>query len=119
MDGIVQNFNTRLVEKGITQTQGVDYDQTFSTVVKINSIRVMLSISSYHEYEVWKTDVKIASLNEKLTEDVYMDQPEDFEQPKFPNKLCKLEKSIYGLKQPYRSWNLYFHEKVEEFNKSI
>ncbi|KAI3504355.1 hypothetical protein L1887_32956 [Cichorium endivia] len=65
-----------------------------------------------------KMDVKTAFLNGKLTEDVYMNQPEGFVDTKHPNKVCKLEKSIYGLKQASRSWNLCFHEKVKEFGFS-
>lgn len=63
-------------------------------------------------------DVKTAFLNGKLAEDVYMNQPEGFVDAKFPNRVCKLEKSIYGLKQASRSWNLCFHEKVKEFGFS-
>ena len=60
-------------------------------------------------------DVKTAFLNGKLAEDVYMAQPEGFVDPKHPNRVCKLEKSIYGLKQPSHGWNLCFDEKVKEF----
>ena len=59
----------------------------------------MLSIDVFHDYEIWQMDVKISFLNGKLAEDVYMSQPEGFVDAKFPNRVCKLEKSIYGLKQ--------------------
>ncbi|TLX70056.1 DDE-type integrase/transposase/recombinase [Labilibacter sediminis] len=118
MHGNVQTFKARLVAKGFTQTFGVDYDETFSPVAKIKSIRIMLAIAAFHDYEVWQMDVKTAFLNGKLAEDVYMSQPEGFVNAKFPNRVCKLEKSIYGLKQASRRWNLCFHEKVIEFGFS-
>ncbi|CAH1448519.1 unnamed protein product [Lactuca virosa] len=101
--------------KCFTQTPGVDYDETFSPVAKIKSIRVMLAIAAFHDYEIWQMDVKTAFLNGKLAEDVYMNQPEGFVDAKHPNRVCKLEKSIYGLKQASRRWNLCFDEKVKEF----
>ncbi|KAI3524132.1 hypothetical protein L1887_02784 [Cichorium endivia] len=118
MDGMVHTFKARLVAKGFTQTPMIDYDETFSPVAKIKSIRIMLAIAAFHDYEIWQMDVKTAFLNGKLTEDVYMNQPEGFVDAKYPNKVCKLEKSIYGLKQASRSWNLCFHEKVKEFGFS-
>ena len=60
-------------------------------------------------------DVKIAFLNGKLTEDVFMTQPEGFTDPEYPNSVCKLHRSIYGLKQDFRNWNLCFDEKIKEF----
>ncbi|KAJ9558211.1 hypothetical protein OSB04_012825 [Centaurea solstitialis] len=115
MDGNVHTFKARLVAKGFTQTHGIDYDETFSPVAMLKSIRILMTISAYFNYEIWQMDVKTAFLNGKLTEDVYMEQPEGFEDPKNPNKVCKLLKSIYGLKQASRSWNLHFDERIKEF----
>ncbi|KAJ9536556.1 hypothetical protein OSB04_un000255 [Centaurea solstitialis] len=115
MDGNVHTFKARLVAKGFTQTHGIDYDETFSPVAMLKSIRILMAISAYFNYEIWQMDVKTAFLNGKLTEDVYMEQPEGFENPKNPNKVCKLLKSIYGLKQASRSWNLHFDERIKEF----
>ncbi|KAJ9535962.1 hypothetical protein OSB04_un000872 [Centaurea solstitialis] len=118
MDGNVHTFKARLVAKGYTQTQGIDYDETFSPVAKIKSIRILLAIAAFHDYEISQMDVKTAFLNGKLDEDVYMAQPEGFVHAKYPDKVCKLKRSIYGLKQASRSWNLCFHEKVKEFGFS-
>ncbi|KAJ9560030.1 hypothetical protein OSB04_005190 [Centaurea solstitialis] len=115
MDGKVHTFKARLVAKGFTQTHGIDYDETFSPVAMLKSIRILMAISAYFNYEIWQMDVKTAFLNGKLTEDVYMEQPEGFEDPKNPDKVCKLLKSIYGLKQASRSWNLHFDERIKEF----
>ncbi|KAJ9543290.1 hypothetical protein OSB04_022997 [Centaurea solstitialis] len=87
MDGNVHTFKARLVAKGYTQTQGIDYDETFSLVAKIKSIRILLAIAAFHDYEIWQMDVKTAFLNGKLDEDVYMAQPEGFVHEMYPNKV--------------------------------
>ncbi|KAJ9557320.1 hypothetical protein OSB04_011934 [Centaurea solstitialis] len=115
MDGNVHTYKARLVAKGFTQTHGIDYDEIFSPVAMLKLIRILMAILAYFNYEIWQMDVKTAILNGKLTEDVYMQQPEGFEDPKNPNKVCKLLKSIYGLKQASRCWNLHFDERIKEF----
>ncbi|GJS65670.1 putative RNA-directed DNA polymerase [Tanacetum coccineum] len=118
MDGKVHTYKARLVAKGYTQTYEIDYEETFSPVAKIKSIRIMLAIAAFHDYEIWQMDVKTAFLNGKLTEDVFMAQPEGFKNAKYPKRVCKLQKVIYGLKQASHSWNLCFHEKVTQFGFS-
>ncbi|KAI3827615.1 hypothetical protein L1987_01694 [Smallanthus sonchifolius] len=81
----------------------------------VKSIRILLAIAAYYDYEIRKMDVKTAFLNGHLTEDVYMVKPKGFEDTKNPNKVCKLNKSIYGLKQASSSWNLLFDQKIKEF----
>ena len=76
----------------------------------------MLAIAAYHDYEIWQMDVKTAFLNGNLVEDVYMTQPEGFIVPENANKVCKLQRSIYGLKQASRSWNQRFDETVKGFD---
>ena len=71
-------FKGRLVVKGFRQTHGIDYDETFLPLVMLKSIRILLTIAAYYDYEIWKMDVKIAFLNGNLLEDVYMTQPEGF-----------------------------------------
>ncbi|KAK1424219.1 hypothetical protein QVD17_19540 [Tagetes erecta] len=115
MHGKVHTYKARLVAKGYTQIEGIDYEETFSPVAMIKSIRILLAIAAYYDYEIWQMDVKTAFLNGHLSEDVYMVQPEGFIDPKYPNRVCKLNKSIYGLKQASRSWNLRFDQKIKEF----
>ncbi|KAD7116757.1 hypothetical protein E3N88_04025 [Mikania micrantha] len=115
MDGNVHTFKARHVAKRFTQTQGIDYKETFSPVAMLKSIRILIAIATYYDYEICQMDVKTAFLKGHLTEDVYMAQPEGFFYPKNPNKVCKLKKSIYGLKQASRSWNLCFDEKIKDF----
>ncbi|KAK8685701.1 hypothetical protein V6N13_041698 [Hibiscus sabdariffa] len=115
MDGNVQTYKGRLVTKGFRQIHGVNYDETFSPVAMFKSIRILLAIAAFHDYEIWKMDAKTAFLNGKLEEDVYMTQPEGFVTPENAGKVCKLQRSIYGLKQASRSWNLRFNDAIKEF----
>ena len=90
MDGNLTTYKARLVAKGFSQVQGIDYDETFSPVAMFKSIRILLAIVAYCDYEIWQMDVKIAFLNGNLEEDVYMVQPPGFEDPNNGNKVCKL-----------------------------
>ncbi|KAL4283540.1 hypothetical protein GQ457_16G020210 [Hibiscus cannabinus] len=112
MDGNVQTYKGRLVTKGFRKIHGVDYDETFSHVAMFKSIQIFLAVAAFHDYEIWQMDVKTAFLNGKLEEDVYMTQPEGFVTPENARKVCKLQRSIYGLKQASRSWNLRFNEEM-------
>ncbi|GJY91981.1 retrotransposon protein, putative, ty1-copia subclass [Tanacetum coccineum] len=114
MDGKVHTFKARLVGKGYTQTHGVDYGETFSPVADIRAIRILLAIAMFYDYEIWQMDIKTAFLNGHLSEDIYMVQHEGFVDPKHPNKVCKLQRSIYGLKQASRSWNKRFDVKIKK-----
>ena len=83
----MHNFKARLVAKGFKQTHGVDYDETFSPVVMLKSIRILLAIAVYYDYEIWKMDLKTTFLNGKFLEDVYMTKPEGFVNPKNVGKV--------------------------------
>ncbi|GKB70328.1 retrotransposon protein, putative, ty1-copia subclass [Tanacetum coccineum] len=115
MDGKVYIYKARLVAKGFTQTYGVDYEETFSLVADIRAIRILIAIAAYYDYEIWQMDVKTAFLNGFLEEEIYMEQPEGFIDPNHPSKVCKLQRSIYGLKQASRSWNKRFDEEIKKF----
>jgi hypothetical protein len=114
-DGNVTIYKAWLVAKGFRQIQGVDYDETFSPVAMLKSIQILLAIAAYFDYEIWQMDVKTAFLNGNIKEELCMVQPEGFVVPKDTNKVCKLQRSIYGLKQASRSWNLCFHKVIKGF----
>ena len=114
-DGNVSVYKDRVVTKGFRQIQGVDYEETFSPVVMIKSIPILLAIAVYHDYEIWQMDVKTAFLDGNIEEELYMMQPEGFIDPRNAGKVCKLQRSIYELKQASRSWNLRFDEVIKAF----
>ncbi|KAH9801407.1 hypothetical protein KPL71_001014 [Citrus sinensis] len=115
VDGRVETFKARLVAKGFTQKEGIDYEETFSPVAMLKSIRILLSIAAMLDYEIWQMDVKTAFLNGHLEENIYMQQPDGFIQKGQEHMVCKLQKSIYGLKQASRSWNIRFDQAIKSF----
>ena len=92
-----------LLQKGFRQVQGVEYNEILSLVAMLKSVRIMLAIATFYNYEIWQMDVKTAFLNGFLKEELYMMQPEGFVDPKGANKVCKLQCSIYGLVQASQS----------------
>ncbi|GJS20503.1 zinc finger, CCHC-type containing protein [Tanacetum coccineum] len=122
MDGAVHTYKARLVVKGYTQTSGIDYEETFSHVADIRAIRILIAIAAYYDYEILQMDVKTAFLNGYLNgylnEEVYMEQPEGFVNPKYPNKVCKLKRSIYGLKQSIFATSSTEAEYIAAFDAS-
>ena len=113
-NGFVERYKARLVAKGFTQTYGIDYSETFAPVAKLNTIRVLLSLAANLDWPLQQLDVKNAFLNGDLEEEVYMDSPSDFES-QFSQKICKLQKSLYGLKQSPRAW----FERFAQFIKKL
>ncbi|GKF97502.1 retrotransposon protein, putative, ty1-copia subclass, partial [Tanacetum coccineum] len=113
--GAVHTYKARLVVKGYTQTPGIDYEETFFLVVDIRAIRILIAIAAFYNYEIWQMDVKTAFLNGYLSKEVYMEQPEGFVNPKYPNQVCKVKRSIYGLKQASRQWNKQINDKIKKF----
>ncbi|GJW01291.1 retrotransposon protein, putative, ty1-copia subclass [Tanacetum coccineum] len=107
--------NSRLVAKGYTQTYPIDCEETFSTIADIRDIRILIAIAAFYDYEIWQMDVKTTFLNGYLNEDIYIVQPEGFVDPNHLRKVCKLQRSIYDLKQASRSWNKIFDEEIKKF----
>ena len=103
-DGSIQPYKARLVAKGFHQNPGIDFNETFSPVVKPQTIRVVLSLAISQGWSIKKLDVNNAFLNGELNEIVYMTQPEGFVNSQHPTHVCKLVKALYGLKQAPRAW---------------
>ena len=111
----VETFKARLVAKDYTQKKRIDYEETFSSIVMLKSIRILLAIACHYDYEIWQMDVKTAFLNGNLDEGIYMMQPDGFIARGQEHMVCKFKKSIYGLKHTSRSWNIHFDEVIKSF----
>ena len=113
--GNIERYKARLVAKGFTQKEGIDYTETFSPVSKKDSLRIILALVAHFDLELQQMDVKTTFLNGELEEEVYMKQPEGFPSSDGEQLVCKLKKSIYGLKQASRQWYLKFHNIISSF----
>ncbi|GJT76000.1 putative ribonuclease H-like domain-containing protein [Tanacetum coccineum] len=102
--GIVIRNKARLVAQGHTQEEGIDYDEVFAPVARIEAIRLFLAYASFKDFVVYQMDVNSAFLYGKIEKEVYVCQPPGFEDPNFPDKVYKVEKALYGLHQAPRAW---------------
>ncbi|GKE55386.1 putative ribonuclease H-like domain-containing protein [Tanacetum coccineum] len=102
--GVVVRNKARLVAQGHRQEEGIDYDEVFAPVARIEAIRIFLAFASYMGFIVYQMDVKSAFLYGKIDEEVYVTQPPGFLDPKYPHKVYKVVKALYGLHQAPRAW---------------
>jgi hypothetical protein len=103
-NGVVTRNKARLVAQGFTQVEGLDFDETYAPVARLEAIRILLAFAAHHDFKLYQMDVKSAFLNGPIQELVYVRQPPGFEDPKFPDHVFKLHKALYGLKQAPRAW---------------
>jgi hypothetical protein len=113
--GNIERFKARLVAKGFTQREGIDYTETFSPVSCKDSLRIIMALVAHYDLELHQMDVKTAFLNGDLEKNVYMAQPKGFVVEGKEKMGCRLKKSIYGLKQASRQWNLKFDKTIKNF----
>nr|GEU79076.1 retrovirus-related Pol polyprotein from transposon TNT 1-94 [Tanacetum cinerariifolium] len=102
-NGIVIMNKERLVAQGYNQYEGIDYEETFAPVVRLEAIRIFLAYAAYMGFMMYQMDVKSAFLNGKISKEVYVQQPLGFESSEYPNHVCKLDKALYGLKQALKA----------------
>ena len=111
-DGSLDRYKARWVLRGFTQRPGIDYDETFSPVVKLATIRMVLTLALSCSWRIHQLDVKNAFLHGTLSETVYCVQPTGFVDPSKSNHVCRLNKSLYGLKQAPRAWHSRFASHI-------
>ncbi|KAL7284965.1 hypothetical protein ACG7TL_000054 [Trametes sanguinea] len=103
-DGSIKQYKARLVAQGFTQVPGLDYNETFAPVAKLSSIRMLLALAARYDWELEQMDVKSAYLNGKLDEEIFMRQPPGSAASGQEHLVCRLKKTLYGLKQAGRGW---------------
>ncbi|MCO5595088.1 hypothetical protein L7F22_049126 [Adiantum nelumboides] len=108
-DGSVSRYKARLVARGFSQVPGMDYNETFSPVLQITTFRVLIAIAAQFHFLLHQMDVRIVFLHGNLEEEIYMIQPPGYISSEHPNHVCRLLKSLYGLKQSPRQWYRRFH----------
>ena len=109
--GVMTRNKARLVAKGYNQEEGIDYDETFVPVARLEAVRLLLAFACMSGFNLFQMDVKSAFLNGFINEEVYVEQPPGFEDHQHPNHVFKLKKALYGLKQAPRK----SYEKLSNF----
>ncbi|WJZ81293.1 hypothetical protein VitviT2T_001142 [Vitis vinifera] len=110
-NGIIIRNKARLVAQGFNQEEGIDYEETFAPVARLEAIRMLLAFACFKDFVLYQMDVKNAFLNGFINEEVYVEQPPSFQRFNFPNHVFRLKKALYGLKQAPRAW----YERLSKF----
>jgi hypothetical protein len=103
-NGMVMRNKSRLVAQGYSQKEGIDYEETFAPVARLEAIQILLAFAVAKGFQLYQMDVKSAFLNEVIEEEVYVKQPPGFESEKYPHRVYRLKRALYGLKQAPRAW---------------
>jgi hypothetical protein len=109
--GVVTRNKVQLVAKGYSQVEGLDFDETYVLVARLESIRILLAYATYHGFKLYQMDMKSAFLNGPIKEEVYVEQPPSFEDSEYPTHVYKILKVLYGLKQAPKAW----YESLRDF----
>ena len=107
----MDKYKARLVARGVTQREGIHYEETFAPTARMSTIHILLAIAAQYGWKVHQMDVKSAFLNGELYEEVYMMQPPSFKVVGSEPKVCRLQKALYGLKQAPRAWYI----KIDQY----
>ena len=110
LGNVVRN-KAQLVAQGYNQEEGIDFDETFAPVARLEAIRLLLAFTCHMNFKLFQMDVKSAFLNDFIQEEIYVEQPPSFEDFENPNHVYKLQKALYGLKQAPRAW----YERLSKF----
>ncbi|KAL0423719.1 UNVERIFIED_CONTAM: Retrovirus-related Pol polyprotein from transposon TNT 1-94 [Sesamum radiatum] len=117
--GIVDKFKARLVAIYFKQKEGIDYFDTYSSIARLTTIRVLIALASVYNLLIHQMDMKTAFLYGELEEEIYMDQHEGFVAHDNKHKVCKFVKSLYGLKQAPKQWHEKFDKTILAFGFTV
>lgn len=112
----VERYKARLVAKGYSQKVGIDYDEVFAPITRLETVRLIISLAAQNSWRIHQMDVKSTFLNGVLEEEVYIVQPQDYEIKGQEDKVLKLKKALYRLKQAPRAWNARIDKYFQERN---
>ncbi|PHU29579.1 DNA (cytosine-5)-methyltransferase 3 [Capsicum chinense] len=125
-DDTIDKYKARLVVEGFKQKEGLDYFDTYSPVIGITSLRILIALAAIYDLQIHQIDVKIAFLNGELEEEIYIEKPDGFVVPGKENKMCELIKSLFGLMQAPKQWHEMFDRtmlanefKINEYHKCV
>jgi len=113
-DGSINRYKARWIARGFNQSWGIDYNKTFAPVVHKENLPTLLALAVIHDLEIHQMDVDTVFLNADFKEEIYITQPEGFINEAHPDDVCKLNKSLYGLKQALREWFLLIDEHLKK-----